>query len=90
MTDDDDVARANARRNSSHTLSLVGGKGCDWDVELIDGWLKSIDDDTYDQVVAAFADSGKRRTGVGTAAGGLDRGLAVQEHGGVATRVVGA
>lgn len=56
MTDDDDVARANARRNSSHTLSLVDGKGYDWDVdvELIDGWLKSIDDDTYDQVVAAL------------------------------------
>ena len=88
MTDDDDVARANAGRSPDHTLYLVDGKGYDWDVdiELIDGWLKSIDDDTYDQVVAAL----RILASVGTAAGGLDRGLAVQEHEGVATRVVGA
>jgi len=42
-----------------HTLSHLQGKGYDrevWevDVELIDDWLKGVDDDTYDQVVAAL------------------------------------
>jgi hypothetical protein len=39
-----------------HTLSHVEGKGYSWvvDVELIEGWLASVDDDTYDQVVAAI------------------------------------
>lgn len=42
-----------------HTLSHLQGKGYDrvaWviDVELIDDWLKEVDDGTYDQVVAAL------------------------------------
>ena len=42
-----------------HTLSLLQVKGYDreaWevDVELIDDWLKAVDDGTYDQVVAAL------------------------------------
>ena len=42
-----------------HTLSHLQGKGYDrvtWevDVELIDDWLKEVDDSTYDQVVAAL------------------------------------
>jgi hypothetical protein len=42
----------------SHTLSLVDGKGYDpsWviDVGLIENWLKTVDEATYDQVVAAL------------------------------------
>lgn len=42
-----------------YTLSHLQGKGYDrvtWevDVELIDDWLKEVDDNTYDQVVAAL------------------------------------
>lgn len=42
-----------------HTLSRLQGKGYDrkvWDIDLeqIDDWLKTVDDDTYDQVVAAL------------------------------------
>ena len=42
-----------------HTLSHLQGKGYDrvaWevDVELIDAWLKEVDESTYDQVVAAL------------------------------------
>ena len=43
-----------------YTLSHLQGKGYDrvtWevDVELIDDWLKEVDDNTYDQVVAAIS-----------------------------------
>jgi hypothetical protein len=43
----------------SHALSLVVGKGYSgdvWevDVELVDDWLKALDIDTYDQVLAAL------------------------------------
>ena len=46
-------------KDDRHTLSHLQGKGYDrvtWqvDVELIDGWLKEVDDSTYDQVVAAL------------------------------------
>lgn len=42
-----------------HTLSHLQGKGYDrngWDIdlELVDDWLKTVDDDTYDQSVAAL------------------------------------
>lgn len=42
-----------------HTLSHLQGKGYDrrgWDIdlELVDGWLKTVDDGTYDQVIAAL------------------------------------
>lgn len=42
-----------------HTLSLVEGKAYTqgvWevDVELIEEWLKAVDDDTYDQIGAAI------------------------------------
>ena len=45
--------------DDGHTLSHLQGKGYDrggWDVdlELVDGWLKTVDDDTYDQVIAAL------------------------------------
>lgn len=47
------------KEDEGHTLSLVLGKGYDrdvWDidVELVDDWLKTVDDGTYDQVVAAL------------------------------------
>jgi hypothetical protein len=42
-----------------HTLSHLQGNGYDrkvWDIDLeqIDDWLKTVDDDTYDQVVAVL------------------------------------
>ena len=39
-----------------HTLSHVEGKRYSWvvDLELIYDWLKVVDEDTYDQVVAAL------------------------------------
>jgi len=39
-----------------HTLSSIEGKGYPWlvDVELIDDWLKQIDDNSYDQIIAAL------------------------------------
>ena len=42
-----------------HTPSHLQGKGYarevwEVDVELVDDWLKAVDDGTYDQVVAAF------------------------------------
>ena len=46
-------------KDDRHTLSHLQGKGYDrvtWevDVELIDDWLKEVDDSTFDQVVAAL------------------------------------
>ena len=46
-------------KGDRNTLSHLQGKGYNWvtwevDVELIDGWLKEVDDNTYDQVVAAL------------------------------------
>ena len=42
--------------NERHTLSHVEGKRYSWvvDLELIYDWLKVVDEDTYDQVVAAL------------------------------------
>jgi hypothetical protein len=53
-----------------HTLSLVLGKGYDrdvWDidVELVDDWLKTVDDDTYDQVVAGLRILAEHGPGLG-------------------------
>ena len=47
------------REKKAHTLSLVLGKGYapdvwEVDVELLDDWLKSLDIDTYDQILAAL------------------------------------
>ena len=47
------------RAKTSHTLSLVVDKGYaagvwEVDVELLDDWLKSLDIDTYDQILAAL------------------------------------
>lgn len=47
----------NATRDETrNTLSLVDGKGYSWtvDVELILYWLEGLNDDTYDQVLAAL------------------------------------
>jgi len=46
-------------QDERHTLSHLQGKGYDreaWEVhvDLIDDWLKAVDDGTYDQVVAAL------------------------------------
>jgi hypothetical protein len=42
--------------NERHTLSHVEGKRYSWvvDLELTYDWLKVVDEDTYDQVVAAL------------------------------------
>lgn len=39
-----------------HTLSHVDGNGYPWvvDLELIYDWLKAIDEDTYNQIIAAL------------------------------------
>lgn len=53
-----------------HTLSLVVGKGYShgvWtvDVELIEDWLKAVDDDTYDQIGAAIEILAEQGPGLG-------------------------
>lgn len=58
------------RGRKSHTLSLVVDKGYDpdvWevDVELLDDWLKSLDIDTYDQVLAALQVLSRTGPGLG-------------------------
>jgi hypothetical protein len=43
-------------KDERHTLSDVEGKGYSWvvDLELVHDWLKSTDENTYDQVMAAL------------------------------------
>lgn len=58
------------RGRKTHTLSLVVDKGYDadvWevDVELLGGWLKSLDIDTYDQVLAALQVLSRTGPGLG-------------------------
>ena len=53
-----------------HTLSLLQGKGYDrevWevDIELIEDWLKAVDDDTYDQIGAAIEVLAEHGPGLG-------------------------
>ena len=42
--------------SEGHTLSSVEGKGYPWvvDLDLVYDWLRAVDEDTYDQVVAAL------------------------------------
>ena len=57
-------------KEERHTLSLLEGKGYDrevWevDVELIEDWLKAVDDDTYDQIGAAIEVLAEHGPGLG-------------------------
>jgi len=54
----------------SHTLYSIEGKAYTrgvWevDVELIEGWLREVDDDTFDQVMAAIRVLGNHGPGLG-------------------------
>ncbi len=76
-----------------HTLSHLQGKGHDrkaWDVDLdlIDDWLRAVDDGTYDQVVAALKILTELGPGLGRPAGRLDHRFATQEHEGTPTGLV--
>ena len=76
-----------------HTLSHVEGKGYDpgvWevDIELVEDWLKAADDDTYDQIGAAIEVLAEQGSGVGKAAGRLDRRVTTPEHEGTPTGLV--
>jgi len=58
------------REEERHTLCHLLGKGYDrgvWevDVELIDDWLKAVDEGTYDQVVAALRILAEHGPGLG-------------------------
>ena len=57
-------------KEERHTLSHLEGKGYDreeWevDVELIEDWLKAVDDDTYDQIGAAIEVLAEHGPGLG-------------------------
>ena len=57
-------------KKERHTLFLLQGKGYDegvWevDIELIDDWLKAVDDDTYDQIGAAIEVLAEHGPGLG-------------------------
>lgn len=58
------------RLNNRHTLSLVEGKGYDANVwvveaELIEGWLKTVDEVTFDQIGAAVEILAEHGPGLG-------------------------
>lgn len=57
-------------KKERHTLFLLQGKGYDrgvWevDIELIEGWFKAVDDDTYDQIGAAIEVLAEHGPGLG-------------------------